>query len=170
MDKYWITFSQWHKSSAAAGFEAACGVVRHFKRSCVAPFEGMVNRGIQRALRQTSLREVTSSSLSWSSSILPQLSLRATNQTVCLHLHPCPSLLHPSPQPQLSNRLYLQPSISLFQSIAVSLLLFQLSQGHSGFRSLLSSGPIDGFLSLPMQPASARGRERSRCLSVSSHL
>lgn len=63
MDKYWITFSQWHKSSAAAGFEAACGVVRHFKGSCVAPFEGIVNRGTQRALRKTSLREVTSSFL-----------------------------------------------------------------------------------------------------------
>lgn len=170
MDKYWITFSQWHKSSAAAGFEAACGVVRHFKRSCVAPFEGMVNRGIQRALRQTSLREVTSSFPGWSSSVPPRLSLPAANETVCLHLHPCPSFLRPSPRPQLSNRLYLQPSISLLQSIAVSPLLFQLSQGHLGFRSLLSSRPIDGFLSLPMQPASAPGRERSRCLSVSSHL
>lgn len=59
-DKYWITFSQWHKSSGAAGFEAACGVVKHFKRCGVAPFEGMVNRGVRRALAHTGLREVTS--------------------------------------------------------------------------------------------------------------
>lgn len=37
----------------------------------MAPFEGMVNRGTQHALRKTSLREVTSSFLGWSSSTQP---------------------------------------------------------------------------------------------------
>lgn len=34
--------------------EAACGVVRHFKDSSVAPFESMVNRGTRPALSTTS--------------------------------------------------------------------------------------------------------------------
>lgn len=133
MDKYWITFSQWHKSSAAAGFEAACGVVRHFKRSCVAPFEGMVNRGIQRALRQTGLREVTSFFLGWSSRDLPRWSLPDTNETVCLHLRPCPSLLHRSPSPQLSG--FICSHLHLSSNLPPS-------RGHLGFGSLLSSRPI----------------------------
>lgn len=45
MDKYWITFSQWHKSSAAAGFEAACGVVRHFKKILRGPLWGHGKQG-----------------------------------------------------------------------------------------------------------------------------
>ena len=120
MDKYWITFSQWHKSSAAAAFETACGVVRHFKGSCVAPFEGMVNRGIQRALseRPACVRSLPLF-LSWSSSIPPRLSLPDRNETACLHLRPCPSLFHLSPQPQLSNRPYLQTSLSLPPSLTV---------------------------------------------------
>ena len=139
MDKYWITFSQWHKSSAAAGFEAACGVVRHFKGSCVAPFEGMVNRGIQRALRKTSLREVTSSFLGWSCSDAPRLSLPARNRSVCLHLRPCPSFATNF----LTGFIYIFPSISNRLPIVVSTV--------SGSLRLLSRRPIDGFLSLPMQ-------------------
>lgn len=163
MDKYWITFSQWPKSSAAAGFEAACGVVKHFKGSCVTPFESMVNRGIPPE------RPACVRSLPLFSADSPRLSLPARNETVCLHLRPCRSLFHPSPQPQLSNRLYLQPSWSYPLSLTVSLLLFQRSRGHLGFRLLLSCRPIDGFLSLLMQPASAKAREIPRCLSVSMH-
>lgn len=121
MDKYWITFSQWHKSSAAAGFEAACGAVRHFKRSCVAPFEGMVNRGIQCALRQTGLREVTSSFLSWSSSVSPRLSLPAVNETVYLRPRPRPSLLrHDFLAGFIYSQICISPSIYHRLSIVVS--------------------------------------------------
>lgn len=45
VDKYWITFSQWNKSSAAAGFEAACGVVRHFKKVLRGPLWGHGKQG-----------------------------------------------------------------------------------------------------------------------------
>lgn len=141
MDKYWITFSQWHKSSAAAGFEAACGVVRHFKRSCVAPFEGMVNRGIQRALRQTGLREVTSF---FSRLILPRSASMEPSRHKWDRLSASTSLSISPPSFSFATtfRLYLQPSPSLLQSTTVFLLLFQPSRGHLGFGSLLSSRTI----------------------------
>ena len=131
----------------------------------MAPFEGMVNRGIRRALGLTGLREVTSPFLGSSSSVPPRLSLPAANETA---LAACPRLLHPPPSATTD---FICSHLCLSTSLSLSILsLFQLSQGHLSLRSLLSSRPIDGCLSLPMQPASAPGRERSRCLSVSLHL
>lgn len=66
----------------AAGFEVACGVVRHFKKVRRGPFEVMVNRGMRRAPRKTSLREVTSFLLGWSSSSPARFNLPARNETV----------------------------------------------------------------------------------------
>lgn len=119
MDKYWITFSQWHKSSVAAGFEAACGVVRHFKRCAVATFEAMVNRGMLPALGKTSLREVTSSFLGWSSSA--QLGSAFQRGTSSPSASPSLSIFSPSFPSQLFQ---LAPSVDSFYHCFYLLLTF----------------------------------------------
>lgn len=134
------------------------------KGPSVAPFEGMVNRGIQRALRKTGLREVTSSFsrliLQRSTSTEPS---SQRDESVCLHLRPCPSLVHNFLTGFINTAIYISPPLSL----AVFPLLFQLSQGH--FRLRLSSRPIHGFfLSLPVQPASASATGGDQ--GASSHL
>lgn len=121
VDKYRLTFSQWHKSSAAAGFETACGVVTHFKKVLRGPHWG---HGKQRhtacPLRWTSLREVTSFFLCWSSSDPPWLSHPDPNETVSVCI--CPFLLHHAPWPQLSGFIcsHLSPPIYRCLSTVVS--------------------------------------------------
>lgn len=86
----------------------------------------MINRGIQRALRQSGLREVTSSSLS-----------RSSNSSHPVRPSSCISDI-------TFHRASFQPSLSPPWSITV----FYLSEGHSSVWSLLSSWPINSFLSL----------------------
>lgn len=155
-DKYWITFSQWHKSSGAAGFEAACGVVRHFKRCGVAPFEGMVNRGVRRALAHTGLREVTSP---FFSPHPPAVHLDWAFQT---QMRPSVCVLRLSGF--IGRHLYLASDLPPPSPIVVLTV--------SGATRAWDHGYLAGQFLIAADAArcTAASRERSRCLRASSHL
>lgn len=113
-------------------FEAACGVVRHFKRVLRGPLWGHGKQG----------------HTAW-----PQKDQPAWGHFLFSRLIPQPRRLD-APLSPLAGFIHSQMYI-IAQRLSQ---LSRLSRGQSSFRSPLSRRAIDGFLSMPMQQASAGGR------------
>ena len=160
MDKYWTTFSQSHKSSAAAGLEAACGVVRHFKKVQRSFLWGDGKQGHTACPKRDQP--------GWGHFLFSQLILQPftsvePSREKLNHLSILPSILLFFPQ-------FLRGFINSPVYLSSHLWLSTVVSTDRGSLRLLSRRPFSGFLSLPMQPASAPGRQRSTRFNVSLHL